>query len=684
MKRALAILALVALPASAQVLPGHRLPEGPERPVRDRAYHIKSYKAELRFDMAKEEIAGVATVTFESLRAPLTELSLDAARLRIEKVERDGKALAFTLDPKAFRLNIALGEPVVLGRDATVKITYAVQPARRDVLLPEVGGARGAGLELRRGRPPLRLAADLQRHERPLRGRVRRDGAARVHGRGQRRAGSAARERGRHAHLPLGRGEADPELPRDGRRRQFRPRSPGRREGRLHGRAARGLGRPGIEEAAKYTFGNTPQMVEFFSERMGYPYPWVKYDQVLLRDFAVGAMETTTMTGLGESHLHQKGDPFDSSPGYEEALPIFTYEDTISHELAHHWFGDMVTCRSLGSIWLNESFATFWHTVWNGHAHGEDDLTYQRWWYLNKYVDYVRSTGTVRPMEFLHYREPTADVPDRVDVREGLARPAHGAPLHGRSRFLPDDLRVPAPARVLVGRVGGPRRGDRARERAELLLVLPGLGRGRRRASALRRVVPLGSGAQAGGPDGQADPGGPPVRERVPPAGGRRDRGRLGRQDAPRRAVGLVHDGGAAGGGKPTPGDVRQGRLARVRGQVRAADRRSARRARARGPRGAAAGGAAARERLPPRSARRRRALGRAGRRVHALGTQAGGGARPRADGRAGGGRGAREGARGPGPARPSRRGDRARRVRGGIFRGRRCAARSRRTRPRT
>ena len=58
MKRALAILALAASPASAQVLPGHRLPEGPERPVRDRAYHIKSYKAELRFDMAKEEIAG--------------------------------------------------------------------------------------------------------------------------------------------------------------------------------------------------------------------------------------------------------------------------------------------------------------------------------------------------------------------------------------------------------------------------------------------------------------------------------------------------------------------------------------------------------------------------------------------------------------------------------------------------
>jgi aminopeptidase N len=46
--------------------------------------------------------------------------------------------------------------------------------------------------------------------------------------------------------------------------------------------------------------------------------------------------------------------------------------------------------------------------MWNAKAHGEDDLTYQRWWYLTKYVDYVRSTGSVRPMEYLRYKEPSA------------------------------------------------------------------------------------------------------------------------------------------------------------------------------------------------------------------------------------------------------------------------------------
>ena len=143
---------------------------------------------------------------------------------------------------------------------------------------------------------------------------------------------------------------------------------------------------PGTEDAARHSFGNTGEMVEFFSRRMGYPYPWDKYDSVALREFAVGAMETTTATGFGESHLHRPDDPPDSSPEYESPFPLWTYEDTISHELAHHWFGDLVTCRSLNSIWLNESFASYWHTVWHGQAHGEDDLTYQRWRYLNDYV----------------------------------------------------------------------------------------------------------------------------------------------------------------------------------------------------------------------------------------------------------------------------------------------------------
>ena len=117
MKRFLAALVLAACPAlatnlSAQVAYGHRLPEGPERPVRERSYHIESYKAELAFDMEKETIAGTATITFQALRAPLATLSLDAADLAVTKVERGGRPQKFSTDSANFKLDVALDPPV--------------------------------------------------------------------------------------------------------------------------------------------------------------------------------------------------------------------------------------------------------------------------------------------------------------------------------------------------------------------------------------------------------------------------------------------------------------------------------------------------------------------------------------------------------------------------------------------
>jgi aminopeptidase N len=401
-------LALGAVSAAAQVLPGHRLPDGTEHPVRDRAYHIEKYVAELAFDMAKEEIAGTATITFQSLRDPLDTLSLDAARLDVSKVERDGKPLEFKVDAQKFKLDVALGTPLPLGQSATVRISYRARPRVGLYFFPGSGKEEAQAWNYGEGGlhyawlpiyndtndrfaveflvtvPKGFTAVSNGTLESP---KENADGSRTFHWVQEKPIPNYLMtvDVGNFARVPL----ADAKV----------------------GSVSIPLAvwtRPGSEDAARYTFGDTPKMVEFFSDRMGYAYPWVKYDQVVVRDFAVGAMETTTATGFGASHVHQPDDPPDSSPDFSEAWPIFTVEDTISHELAHHWFGDMVTCRSIGSIWLNESFATFWHTIWNQHAHGEDDLTYQRWWYLNKYVDYVRTTGTVRPMEYLKYTDPTA------------------------------------------------------------------------------------------------------------------------------------------------------------------------------------------------------------------------------------------------------------------------------------
>jgi aminopeptidase N len=429
----LAVAAIAAMPCAAQVLPGHRLPEGPERAVRERTFHIERYRADLRFDMEREEIAGTAAVTFSSLRSPLSELSLDAAGLAVTKVERDGRAAPFRIDAAARRLNVTLDPPVSMGAQAAVSIDYSCRPAAGMYFFPAGNGRAAQAWNygeggLHAGWLPI-YADTNDRFSVEWRITVPKSFSAVANGRLAETRENADGTRtfhwvqekpipnylmtvdvGEFARVPL----------------------PDAKVGSTTIPLAAWTA-PGTEAAAKFSFGNTGEMIEFFSRRMGYPYPWDKYDSVALREFAVGAMETTTATGFGESHLHREGDPPDSSPDYEQPYPVWTYEDTISHELAHHWFGDLVTCRSLGSIWLNESFASYWHTVWHGQAHGEDDLTYQRWRYLNDYLGYVRETGTVRPMEFFRWKEPGQMYQSQLTYIKGALV------LHMLRRFVGDD-----------------------------------------------------------------------------------------------------------------------------------------------------------------------------------------------------------------------------------------------------
>lgn len=429
------VLAALAAPAVGQVWPGHRLPPGPEHPVRERAFHIERYVAELAFDMAKGEISGRATVTFVSLREPLTVLSLDAADLSVSKAERDGRPASFQVDAKAHKLDVPLDPPVAMGAQATVVIAYSCRPRTGLYFFPAGAGDGGSAQAWNYGEGGLhfgwlpiyndtndRFAVEFVvtvpkgltavSNGRLESDRANADGSRTLRWTEEKPIPNYLMtvDVGRFARVAL------PEARVGSAPVPLSVWTP-----------------PGTEAAASYSFGNTPKMVEFFSQRMGYPYPWVKYDQIVLREFAVGAMETTTATGFGESHLHRDGDPPDSAPDFEKPYPIWTYEDTISHELAHHWFGDLVTCRSLSSIWLNESFASFWHTTWNGHAHGEDDLTYQRWRYLDDYLSYTRRTGEVRPMEYSRWKEPAQNYQQELTYVKG------SLVLHMLRHFLGDD-----------------------------------------------------------------------------------------------------------------------------------------------------------------------------------------------------------------------------------------------------
>lgn len=132
---------------------------------------------------------------------------------------------------------------------------------------------------------------------------------------------------------------------------------------------------PAYEKYARNIFGNTPEMMDFFSDKLGVEYVWDKYAQVVVRDYVSGAMENTSATVFGE--FMQKDT---------RGLLDGTNEETISHELIHQWFGDLVTCESWSNLPLNESFATYGEYLWNEFKYGRDEADYALQNDLNNYL----------------------------------------------------------------------------------------------------------------------------------------------------------------------------------------------------------------------------------------------------------------------------------------------------------
>ena len=117
----------------------------------------------------------------------------------------------------------------------------------------------------------------------------------------------------------------------------------------------------GFEKGAAKVFASTPEMIAYFEKRLGVPFPWQKYDQIVVRDFVSGAMENTTASIFMEELLSDEREALDSEWDY-----------IIAHELFHQWFGDLVTAESWSNLTLNEAFANYSEYLWNAHRFGQD------------------------------------------------------------------------------------------------------------------------------------------------------------------------------------------------------------------------------------------------------------------------------------------------------------------------
>jgi len=126
----------------------------------------------------------------------------------------------------------------------------------------------------------------------------------------------------------------------------------------------------GRGDRLKINYGRTPQMLELFSKKLGVDYAWEKYAQVMVDDFVAGGMENSSATTNTSSSLVHPA----LAPEYATGQ-----DPLISHELGHQWFGDLVTCKDWGNIWLNEGFATFMETIWTESYFPKEQSEYERW-----------------------------------------------------------------------------------------------------------------------------------------------------------------------------------------------------------------------------------------------------------------------------------------------------------------
>jgi aminopeptidase N len=336
----------------------------PYAPSRD--YHLQNVRVSLRFDLDQRKVIGEVTHTLSPLRDGLTHFDFDCADLTISSVRVNGKDATFELRDNKLRVNLT--QPAKSGEKFEVNIVYEgkptsglyfILPDKDDPNRPKEIWTQGEAEDTHHYIPIYDYPNDRTTSEMIL--TVPSDWLTVSNGKllsVQDGAGGMKTWTWRQS------------LPVSTYLISFVAGEFKEKKDSWHNLPVAYYVPRGMEDTIDPTFSHTKQMLDFFSERFGVPYPWEQYAQSAVDDFVAAGMENVSATTLSARDMVRAelaGEKAEAADGL------------LSHELTHQWFGDLVTCKDWTNTWLNEGFATFGANLWEEHQYGVDASDYRYW-----------------------------------------------------------------------------------------------------------------------------------------------------------------------------------------------------------------------------------------------------------------------------------------------------------------
>jgi aminopeptidase N len=341
--------------------------------ARSRDYDLQNLRTHLWFDVDQRSVRGEVTESIAVLRQNVSELKFDSVGLNIQSVALDGKNVKFSVTPND--LIVPLDHPAAPGDKHEIVIRYQGSPKKGlYFVLPDKNYPHQQKEIWTQGE------AEDTRDYIPL------------YDYPNDRATSEMLVTVPAAWITISNGQLvgvkdEPDGEKTWDWKQSLPLSTYlisvvagefvERDDSWHGIPLRYVVPRGEESKIEPTFAETKQMLDLFTSKLGEPYPWAQYAQTALDDFVAEGMENTSATSITTHSLVNPALVPEDRDGAD---------DVISHELAHQWFGDLVTCKDWGNLWLNEGFADFFQRVWSEHRFGRDEADFDFWRDQNQWV----------------------------------------------------------------------------------------------------------------------------------------------------------------------------------------------------------------------------------------------------------------------------------------------------------